>query len=151
MAPSQSLACIYWVRPKVTLDSLISLPSATHPCTHTHTLRYGLPVNFVSTVVKPNRKSHKKVSDALKDMYGYLDSKFVASEADVSRLYASINTHAHISVYYIYMYYVCSHIFIEAAHWVWLLYCMCRLTFLDLVSPSKTTIPMCSSELTSMY
>ena len=46
--------------------------------------RYGLPVNFVSVVLKPHRKSHKKVSDALKDLYGYLDSKFVASEADVS-------------------------------------------------------------------
>ena len=47
-------------------------------------LRYGLPVNFVSVVVKPHRKSHKKVSDALKELYGYLDAKFVASEIDVS-------------------------------------------------------------------
>ena len=46
--------------------------------------RYGLPVNFVAVVIKPHRKSHKKVSDTLKDMYGYLDTKFVASEVDVS-------------------------------------------------------------------
>ena len=46
--------------------------------------RYGLPVNFCSVVLKPHRKSQKKTEDVLKDLYGYLDSKFVANEADVS-------------------------------------------------------------------
>ena len=47
-------------------------------------VRYGLPVNFVSVVIRPHRKAHKKVSETLKELYGYLDSKFVASEIDVS-------------------------------------------------------------------
>lgn len=46
--------------------------------------RYGLPVNFLSIVVKPHRKSGKKVHELLKDQYGYLDSKFVASDIEVS-------------------------------------------------------------------
>ena len=47
--------------------------------------RYGLPVNFLSVVLKPHRKAQKKTEDALKDQYGYLDSKFVANEVDVSQ------------------------------------------------------------------
>ena len=47
-------------------------------------VRYGLPVNFVSVVIRPHRKAQKKVSETLKELYGYLDSKFVASEIDVS-------------------------------------------------------------------
>ena len=47
-------------------------------------VRYGLPVNFVSVVIRPHRKAQKKVSETLKEPYGYLDSKFVASEIDVS-------------------------------------------------------------------
>ena len=34
--------------------------------------------------MKPHRKAQKKLHDILKDQYGYLDSKFVATEADVS-------------------------------------------------------------------
>lgn len=47
--------------------------------------RFGLPVNFLSVVMKPHRKAQKKLHDILKDQYGYLDSKFVATEADVSK------------------------------------------------------------------
>ena len=39
---------------------------------------------LVSVVIRPHRKAHKKVSETLKELYGYLDSKFVASEIDVS-------------------------------------------------------------------
>lgn len=52
-----------------------------------YSTRYGLPVNFCSVVLKPHRKSQKKTEDILKDQYGYLDSKFVANEADVSGPY----------------------------------------------------------------
>ena len=31
-------------------------------------------VNFVSDVIRPHRKAHKKVSETLKELYGYLDS-----------------------------------------------------------------------------
>lgn len=47
-------------------------------------IRYGLPVNFLSIVVKPHRKHNKKVHELLKDGYGFLDSKFVASDIEVS-------------------------------------------------------------------
>lgn len=45
--------------------------------------RYGLPVNYCSVVLKPHRKMQKRTEDVLKGLYGYLDSKYVANEADV--------------------------------------------------------------------
>jgi V-type H+-transporting ATPase subunit C len=47
-------------------------------------LRYGLPVNFLSVIIKPHRKSQKKVHELLKDQYGYLDSNF--SIADMEQI-----------------------------------------------------------------
>ena len=47
--------------------------------------RYSLPVNFQAVVMKPHRRSQKKLTETLNQMYGHLDSKYIASEAtDVS-------------------------------------------------------------------
>ena len=48
--------------------------------------RYSLPVNFQAVALKPHRKSQKKLTEVLNQMYGHLDSKYLANEAnEVSR------------------------------------------------------------------
>ena len=47
-------------------------------------LRYSLPVNFQAVVMKPHRKAQKKLTEALNQLFGHLDSKFIASEIEVS-------------------------------------------------------------------
>ena len=46
--------------------------------------RFSLPVNFQAVVLKPHRKQQKKLAETLNQMFGHLDSKFIASEIDVS-------------------------------------------------------------------
>lgn len=50
--------------------------------------RYSLPVNFQAVVMKPHKKSHKKLTETLNNMYGHLDSKYLASEANEVQLHA---------------------------------------------------------------
>lgn len=67
------------------LYCVCTFPRATYLCSaFLFPDRFGLPVNFLSVVMKPHRKAQKKLHDILKDQYGYLDSKFVVTEADVS-------------------------------------------------------------------
>ena len=54
--------------------------------------RYSLPVNFQAVVLKPHRKQQKKLAEALNQMFGHLDSKFIATEIDVSMCYNVVNT-----------------------------------------------------------
>ena len=37
-------------------------------------------------MLKPHRKQQKKLADALNQMFGHLDSKFIATELDVSMI-----------------------------------------------------------------
>ncbi len=45
--------------------------------------RYSLPVNFQAVIMKPHRKSQKKLTEILNGLYGHLDSNYIASEAEV--------------------------------------------------------------------
>ena len=42
--------------------------------------RYSLPVNFQAVVMKPHRRSQKKLTETFNQMYGHLDSKYIASK-----------------------------------------------------------------------
>ncbi|XP_064384156.1 V-type proton ATPase subunit C 1-A-like [Halichondria panicea] len=46
-------------------------------------LRYSLPVNFQAVIMKPHRKSQKKLTEILNGLYGHLDSNYIASEAEM--------------------------------------------------------------------
>lgn len=46
--------------------------------------RYGLPVNFQAILVHPNKKSLKRLRDALNQLYSHLDSSATGGAGDVS-------------------------------------------------------------------
>ena len=49
-------------------------------------------MNFQAVVLKPHKKSQKKLTETLNQMYGHLDSKYLANEAaEVSILSSTKN------------------------------------------------------------
>ena len=53
-------------------------------------LRYGLPVNFQAILLRPHKKSNKRLRDVLNQLYAHLDSSATAtgsqsSNQDVSK------------------------------------------------------------------
>ncbi|KAA0194185.1 V-type proton ATPase subunit C [Fasciolopsis buskii] len=45
-------------------------------------LRYGLPVDFQSILIQPNKKAHKRLREILNQLYGHLDSASASSIVD---------------------------------------------------------------------
>lgn len=43
-------------------------------------LRYGLPVNFLAVIIQPNKKSVKRLRDALNQLYSHLDTSLSSNE-----------------------------------------------------------------------
>ena len=49
-------------------------------------LRYGLPVNFQAMVLLPQKKTQKKLREALNQLYAYLDSPGGGSNVEAKGL-----------------------------------------------------------------
>ncbi|THD21140.1 V-type proton ATPase subunit C [Fasciola hepatica] len=45
-------------------------------------LRFGLPVDFQSILIQPNKKAHKRLREVLNQLYGHLDSASASSIVD---------------------------------------------------------------------
>ena len=50
-------------------------------------LRYGLPVNFQAAIIRPQKRSNRKLRETLNQLYEKLDtSSEICSKKDVSNL-----------------------------------------------------------------
>jgi len=77
-------------------------------------LRYGLPVNFQSIIIRPNKKNHKKIREVLGQTFSYLENTAMI-QTNENDDFPGLNLLAG-AEYYPYVYYKLDTNFTEILH-----------------------------------